>query len=120
MLTAFLKQVSEPDAGIISPQRMSDALHMGIGSLAQLTKINRTTLARSPGSEKVQASLGEIAKIIGMATVLAENSSGQAILWFRHQPIPAFDLKTAEELVEAGHADAVMKHLEMLSDGIYA
>jgi hypothetical protein len=64
--------------------------------------------------------LGLIAKIIGMASVLAGDDPGKAVLWFRHQPIPAFDLKTAEELVESGHGDAVVRHLEMLSDGVYA
>jgi hypothetical protein len=120
MLTPFLSQVSEPELGIISPQRMSDALHIGMGALAQLTQINRTTLARAPDSEKVQNGLGAIAKIVGMAAALTGNDVGKAIVWFRHQPIAAFDLKTAEQLVEAGHADAVIKHLEMLSDGVYA
>ncbi len=120
MLNPFLAQVSEPNLGIISPRRMSDALHLGLGALAQLTGINRTTLTRAPESEKVQGGLGMIVRIIGVASALFGDNPGKAILWFRHQPIPAFDLRTAEQLVEAGHADAVLKHLEMLSDGVYA
>jgi uncharacterized protein (DUF2384 family) len=112
--------VTEPEKGIISPLKMSEALHMGIGSLAHLTRVNRTTLAKSPESEKVQSSLGLIARIIGMASALSGDDPGKAVLWFRHQPIPAFDLKTPEELVEAGWGDAVIRHLEMLADGVYA
>src|SRR5579859_1419410 len=113
MLSAFLEQVTEPGRGIISPERMGEALHMGMSSLAHLARINRTTLARAPDSEKVQTGLGAIARIVGMAASLMGDDQAKAVVWFRHQPLPAFDLKTAEELVEAGHADAVIKHLEM-------
>ncbi len=120
MLASFLTQVTEPSLGIISPQRMSEALHIGMGSLAQLAGINRTTLARAPDSDKVQGGLGLIARIIGMAAALTGDNPGKAILWFRHQPIEAFGFRTAEQLVEEGRAEAVIKHLETLADGVYA
>jgi hypothetical protein len=44
----------------------------------------------------------------------------RAIVWSRHQPIAGHDGKTALQLVEAGHADAVLAHLEDLRDGAYA
>jgi len=64
----------------------------------------------------------------GMAPVIeilseAEELAGdfdKAIIWFRHQPIAGYGGRTAQELVEAGHADAVLSHLEDLGDGGYA
>jgi len=44
----------------------------------------------------------------------------KAAIWFRHQPLSGFDGQTAEELVAAGHAQAVVTHLAMLRDGVYA
>lgn len=49
-----------------------------------------------------------------------EGDTGRAIVWFRHQPLAEFDGTTAAELMAAGHADAVLAHLEILRDGIYA
>jgi hypothetical protein len=34
--------------------------------------------------------------------------------------LQGFDRKTAEQLVSEGHAQAVLKHLELLSEGGYA
>ena len=48
------------------------------------------------------------------------DDAARAIVWFRHQPLAAFDGRTAAELVAAGHVDAVLVHLEILRDGVYA
>jgi hypothetical protein len=39
---------------------------------------------------------------------------------FRHQPIEAYGFKTPQELVLAGHEDAVMAFLDDLEHGTYA
>lgn len=118
MLSSFLIEVMEPQNGTISPQRLSSALHITLVRLSQLTQLHRNTLTRHPESPDVQQRLGEIARIISQAAELIGQQ--QAILWFRHQPLSGFNQKTAEELVAAGHANAVLTHLAMLSDGVYA
>lgn len=120
MLSSFLDRVIEKKRGIISPQRMSDALHVALGDLARWSRLHRNTLASHPDSEKVQAHLGEIARIIALAADLMGGDERRAVIWFRFQPLSGFDHKTAAELVAEGHADAVRKHLEMLADGVYA
>jgi hypothetical protein len=67
----------------------------------------------------VQTRLGEIARIITFASALVGDTS-RAIVWFRHQPLQAFDHKTAEQLVAAGQGEAVRKHLEILAEGGHA
>ena len=119
MLTAFLDEVTDPRGGRISPRRMSQALGMPLNELARVVHLHRNTLARTPLSPKVQGRLGEIARIIAFAAELT-GDSGRAVVWFRHQPLAGFDCKTAEQLVEDGQADAVLKHLGMLRDGVYA
>ena len=84
-----------------------------------MTHLHRNTLARKPQSDRVQARLGEIARIIGLAADLIGDAD-RAVIWFRHQPLQGFDHKTAEQLVAEGHGDAVRKHLEVLAEGGYA
>jgi uncharacterized protein (DUF2384 family) len=119
MLSAFFDEVIEPGRGFLSPHRMSRALGVPLSELSRVTQLHRNTLARAPQSDRVQARLGEIARIIALASDLVGNSH-RAIIWFRHQPLAGFDRKTAEELVAEGHGRAVLKHLEMLAEGGYA
>lgn len=92
---------------------------MSLGQLSKLTKLHRNTLTRHPESPDVQQRLGEVARIISLAAELVGDQQ-RAIIWFRYQLLSGFDHKTAEELVTAGQADAVLEHLAMLSDGVYA
>jgi uncharacterized protein (DUF2384 family) len=119
MLSPFLSEIMEPQKDVISPQRMSRVLHISLNRLSQLTKLHRNTLTRNPGSPEVQQRLGDMARIIAQAAELIGDQQ-RAVIWFRHQPLSGFDNKTAEELVAAGHAEAVLEHLAMLNDGVYA
>jgi hypothetical protein len=116
MLAAFLEDIRDGD--IIAPKRMAARLRLPVTRLSKLAHLNRNTMISRPQSPAVQAKLGEIARIIARAAELA-GDEGRAIIWFRHQPIPGFG-KTAEELVEEGHADAVLWTLESMEQGVYA
>ena len=93
---------------------------MSLREVAQLAKVHRNTIARSPDSPAVQRRLGEVARVVGAAAELMNGDVGQAVLWFRHQPLAGFDGRTAAELTAAGHGGAVLTHLQMLGDGVYA
>jgi hypothetical protein len=117
MLTALLADIRERD--FVSPQRMSRRLRLSLAELAKLAHIHRNTLTQRPESLLVQKSLEPVVRILAAAEELAGDSD-RAIVWFRYQPIAGHDGHTALELVEAGHADAVLAHLEDLRDGAYA
>ena len=119
MLSNFLAEVIEPKRGIISPRLMSRALRISLSELSKAVHVHRNTLTSKPESERVQARLGQIAKIVTVAAELT-GDPGRAVVWFRHQPLAAFDNKTPEELVREGHAEAVLAHLNTLADGVYA
>jgi hypothetical protein len=54
---------------------------------------------------------------------LIENWAGgeaQALAWYRSQPIPALDGRTAEALVQNGEAAAVRNYLDHLALGGFA
>ncbi len=115
MLTALLADTRERD--FVSPQRMSRRLRLPLAELAKLAHVHRNTLAQRPDSPVVQKR--PVVPILTAAEQLTGDAD-RAIVWFRHQPIAGHDGRTALELVEAGHADAIMAHLEDLRDGAYA
>ncbi|MBU0555370.1 MAG: hypothetical protein B7Z20_01080 [Sphingobium sp. 32-64-5] len=116
MLAAFLDDIREGD--MIAPRRMAERLRLPMTRLSRLAHLNRNTMTAHPGSPAVQAKLGEIARIIARAADLA-GDEGKAIIWFKHQPLPGFG-KTAEELVEDGHADVVIEDLDRMAAGVYS
>jgi uncharacterized protein (DUF2384 family) len=116
MLSALLTDIRERD--FVSPQRMSQRLRLPLAGLAKLAHVTRNSLAQRPESPAVQNSLAPMVRILTAAEQLTGDAD-RAIVWFRHQPIAGFDGKTALDLVEAGHADAVLAHLEDLRDGAY-
>lgn len=116
MLAAFLDDIRVHD--IIAPRRMAERLKLPMSGLARLARVNRNTMTAKPESPAVQAKLGEIARIIARAAELS-GDEGRAIIWFKHQPIPGWG-QTAEELVEQGHAGAVLWTLDSMEEGVYA
>lgn len=116
MLATFLDDIRDHD--LIAPRRMAERLRLPMSRLAKIAHVNRNTMAAKPESRAVQAKLGEIAHIIARASELS-GDDGRAIIWFKHHPIAGFG-KTAEALVEAGQAEAVLWTLEGMEQGVYA
>jgi hypothetical protein len=117
MLTAFLADIREQN--FVSPALLSQRLRVPLADLARLAHVHRNTLTQRPESLAVQQGLAPVVRILTAAEELTGDAD-RAIVWFRHQPISAHGGRTAQELVEAGHADAVLAHLEDLRDGIGA
>ncbi len=117
MLAGLIDDFRERDH--LSPQRMSARLRLPLTEFARLTRLHRNTITRDPASPVVQGRLQPVARILAAAEALTGDAD-RAIVWFRHQPLPGHDGRTAQDLVEAGHADAVLAWLEELRDGQYA
>lgn len=114
MLAAFLDDIRDGDP--IAPKRMAARLRLPLTRLSKLAHLNRNVMTSRPESPAVQEKLGQIARIMARAADLS-GEEGRAIIWFKYQPIPGWG-KTAEELVEEGHADAVLEDLERMAEGV--
>jgi uncharacterized protein (DUF2384 family) len=120
MLSTFLESVIEPEKGWISPQRLGAVMRMQQRELSAMVRVHRNTLSRHPESPEVQGRLGQTARILSRATAMIGGDINRAVIWFRYEPLAGFDNKTAEQLVSAGHGDAVEVHLDMLTEGVYS
>lgn len=119
-LTPVIEDVVSGSGGRIDPARLASSLGLTMTGLAELARVHRNTLTRSPGSPKVQASLTPIVRILAEAAELMGGDAARARLWFTTQPMGGFEGETAADIVRMGHPDAVRTHLQILRDGTYS
>lgn len=114
-ISGFVESLQEPRSPYISPARFSRALGVTTSSMAVLTGVHRNTL-RNPASERLQGRMREMLRVI-TATATLTGDLPKALYWFRNEPIPDYDHKTAAQLVAEGHTEAVMAYLRDLENG---
>ncbi len=68
------------------------------------------------GAESVQRFLREALRVIRAATDLSGDVS-KALFWYRNEPLPLFDYKTAEQLVSEDRTDDVLRYMTSLEVG---
>ncbi|WP_175656976.1 DUF2384 domain-containing protein [Burkholderia ambifaria] len=110
---------SESAAPIVSPRRFAAALHIDMQTLARLAHVHRNTLSRLAGSEGVQKYLREALRIIRVATEISGDLPS-ALFWYRNEPLPVFDYKTAEQLVSEGRTEDLLRYVTSLEAGAAA
>lgn len=116
----FLSDIISGD-GHVRTDRLSDRLRVNRLQLAIAAGLSRDAVSKSARltSPATQARLRDIAEIINRIREWA-GSEQAAFAWYRSQPIPAFGDLTAEDLVKAGRAEAVKRHLSRIAAGGYA
>jgi hypothetical protein len=114
----FMASLRDPDnpAPIVSARRFGEALHIDLQTLAQQAHVHRNTLSRQPASESVQRFLREALRVIRAATDISGDVN-HALFWYRNEPLPVFDYKTAEQLVSDGRTDDLLRYVSSLEAG---
>jgi len=107
--------------GVIDVGRLVSGFFINRDQLAKTAGLATTTLAKRDRSTaaRPQARLREMLEILSRI----EDWSGgeaQALAWYRSQPIPALDGRTAEALVQSGKAASVRSYLDHLALGGFA
>ena len=94
----------------ISKRQLAESAGLPTASLNRKTRANAAhTLTR----------LGEMAEILHRITPWA-GSIGQALAWYRSEPLPEFGGRTAESLVKSGRASSVRDYLDHVALGGFA
>lgn len=119
MLAEQIEPFAQPGTSFMAPRAVADALDMNMSDLADLIGVSRSALYDSTEGDKVQRALSKLVQIVIAATDLA-GSRGRAVLWFKHQPLPGYRLKTPMDLFKAGDVEAVRITLENVRSGVYA
>jgi hypothetical protein len=109
------------DGGRVDLKRFSSVLHVTTHELAGAAGISaeaakRTERAVTPTSQR---GLREMMEIIDRVIPWA-GSPLQAFAWYRSEALPAFGQMTPEQVVKAGHSQALREYLDGLAVGGYA
>lgn len=107
--------------GVIDVGDVASGLLMSIPQLAQTAGLATSTMVKRDRSKSVraQARLREMLEILNRVDAWAGGET-QALAWYRSQPIPALDGRTAEALVRDGQAANVRTYLDHLALGGFA
>lgn len=108
-------------AGVINVGRLAEALFVSRIQLAKTAGLSTTTLSKKNRSmaPRPQARLREMLEILDRVDEWA-GGEAQALAWYRSQPIPALNGRTAEALVQSGDAALVRSYLDHLALGGFA
>lgn len=107
---------AETSPASISPKRFGQVLSMDMRTLAAKARVHRNTLSRTPDSESVQCYLRESVRVMRAAVDIV-GSVEKAIFWFKNNPLPTFDYKTAQDLVSEGRTDPLIRYIQSLQAG---
>ena len=107
----------EPDQSYLSPRRIGEALGLQIQGLAERARVSRNTPSARPQNEDLQNYLRNVVRVLAAAADVAGGDRKRAVFWFMNEPLAEFDYQTADALVRAGKARAVIDYIESIAGG---
>lgn len=121
MATAFSYSGVLDPAGTVDIDRVADIFRMTKAQLAETIGLAATTITKADRrtAPRTQTRVREMLEILARVRDWAGGET-QAMAWYRAQPIPALDGRTAEALVKSGEAAAVRDYLDHLALGGFA
>jgi len=112
----FADEFREPGQTVIRPERFAAALNLQLQELAQLAHVHRATVSEAPANARLQGYMRESLQVISAALEVAHDRD-RALYWYRNAPIPAFQHRTAEQLVADHKTEAVLAYLQSIRGG---
>lgn len=115
----LLEQLREEVEGraILSPAKFIDLMGLDVRAFAEQAHVHRNTVTRAPGSTGVQQHIRLNIRVLAAALATAGGDVQRAIFWYKNEPLPPFEYKTAETLVAEGRADDVIGLLDSYQAG---
>jgi hypothetical protein len=104
-------------APVLSPSKYIKVMKLDMATFAQNAHVHRNTVTRAPAAQSIQKHLRANLRVMAAAWNAAGRDLPRAITWFRNEPLPAFEYKTAETLVAEGRADDVIRLIESYEAG---
>ena len=107
--------------GTINPAAMAEMLGISNRELAELLGLSFASVCRQSQlcTPATQRRLRDVVQIIKEILPWC-GSVPQALAWYCHRRLGSFGGRTAEEVVKAGHCEAVMQYLLRIASGGFA
>lgn len=113
---AVLEEFHEKGTPNLSPARIADKFSMQIQELAAFAGVHRNTVRLHPESPRLQESMRNLLRVLSAATAIQPDLE-RAIYFLKNAPIPAFQHKTAYQLVAEGRTDDLIRYFESIESG---
>jgi hypothetical protein len=107
--------------GLVDVDLVADVFRMTKAQLAETIGLGAAAIgkAKRKTALRTQSRIREMLEIVARVRDWA-GGEVQALAWYRCQPIPALDGRTAEALVKAGQAGAVRDYIDHIALGGFA
>lgn len=109
------------EGGLFHPKRIAAALRTTSEEVAQTIGLGKDAVQRKDriSSGRTQKRLRNMVEILNKVEPRF-GSSLLAYAWYRSQPLPGFDGKTAMQLVQEDRTDDVLTYIDAVDAGVFA
>lgn len=109
------------EGGQFEPRKIAAALRTSAEEVALTVGLGKDALQRRTriNSDKTQRRLRELVEILNKVEPRF-GSELMAYAWYRSEPLPGFDGRTAMQLVQDGKAQQVLEYIDAVDAGVFA
>ena len=113
--------VQYADDGFFAPRKIAEALRTTSAEVARTAGLGRDAVQRTDRvrSDKTQRRLREMVEVLNKVEPRF-GSELMAYAWYRSEPLPGFDGRTAMQLVQEGKAQQVLEYIDAVDAGVFA
>ncbi|ASM74327.1 MULTISPECIES: MbcA/ParS/Xre antitoxin family protein [Roseobacteraceae] len=108
-------------SGQFEPRNIATALRTSAEEIAMTVGLSKDALQRRTRvqSDKTQRRLRELVEVLNKVEPRF-GSELMAYAWYRSEPLPGFDGRTAMQLVQEGKAQQVLEYIDAVDAGVFA
>lgn len=109
------------ESGQFEPRKIAAALRTSAEEIALTVGLGKDALQRRAriNSDKTQRRLRELVEVLNKVEPRF-GSELMAYAWYRSEPLPGFDGRTAMQLVREGKAQQVLEYIDAVDAGVFA
>lgn len=109
------------EGGQFEPRKIAAALRTSAEEIATTVGLGKDALQRRTriNSDKTQRRLRELVEVLNKVEPRF-GSELMAYAWYRSEPLPGFDGRTAMQLVQEGKAQLVLEYVDAVDAGVFA
>jgi len=109
------------EGGQFEPRKIAAALRTSAEEIAMTVGLGKDAMQRRSriSSDKTQRRLRELVEVLNKVEPRF-GSELMAYAWYRSEPLPGFDGRTAMQLVQDGKAQQVLEYIDAVDAGVFA